>query len=199
VKDRNIAFYSHIFDKIDELLKKDTSCIIAIDGMCASGKSYLADLIAKSYDCNVFHLDDYFLPLEMKTEERLAEPGGNVHYERFKEEVLDPLNNNQTVIYRPYLCGIWRYDDARKVMPKKLNIIEGSYCMHPHLRGVYDLTVFLEVDEREQAKRLLQRNGESNLRQFINMWIPLENLYFSELKIKSLCDITLDTTGCPNG
>ncbi|TAH70378.1 MAG: uridine kinase [Anaerolineaceae bacterium] len=187
------ACYKQVFDRIDELLGKDKTIIIAIDGKCGSGKSYLAELLAKIYDCNVFHMDDYFLPLEMKTNERLAEPGGNVHYERFKEEVLEPLCENRTVIYRPYLCGAWRFDEPRSVEPKRLNIIEGSYSMHPFLRGAYDLTIYLELEEEEQIKRIAQRNGE-NLQQFLSLWIPLENKYFSELNIKGLSDIALDTT-----
>lgn len=186
--------YDAVLNKIEELLKKDKPCIAAIDGMCGSGKSYLADLLANSYDCNVFHMDDYFLPLEMKTGDRLAIPGGNVHHERFKKEVLDPLLKNRTVIYRPYLCGLWRYDEPKKIQPKRLNIIEGSYSLHPQLREAYDLTVFLEVEEQEQLRRIRERNGEEKLQQFISKWIPLENLYFRELKIKNLCDIVLDTT-----
>ena len=34
-------------------------------------------------------MDDYFLQPYQRTEERLAEPGGNVDYERFKEEIYD--------------------------------------------------------------------------------------------------------------
>lgn len=194
MEDRTLAFYSRVFEKVDKLLKGDKPCIIAVEGMCGSGKSYLAELLSNTYDCNVFHMDDYFLPLEMKTAERLAEPGGNVHYERFKEEVLEPLRTNQTVIYRPYLCGVWKYDEPRTISPKKISIIEGSYCMHPTLRESYDLTVFLEVDYNEQLQRIAQRNGENSLQQFVDRWIPLENLYFNQLDIKNLCDINLDTT-----
>ena len=57
--------------------------IIAIDGPCTSGKSAFARDIAKNYDCNVFHMDDFFLTPERKTDERLAIPGGNVDWEGF--------------------------------------------------------------------------------------------------------------------
>lgn len=193
MKDRIIRnTYDKVFNEIDKLLlKKSSPCIVAIDGMCGAGKSHLANQIAKAYECNVFHMDDYFLTLEMKTEERLSEPGGNVHYERFKEEVIAPLLEGHTVIYRPYLCGAWIFDEPRTIYPKRLNIIEGSYSMHPHLRKAYNLSIFLEVDEAEQLRRISQRNGKNNLQQFIDKWIPLENKYFAELSIKSQCDIIL--------
>jgi len=183
-----------IYNAIAQLQRNGTPSIIAIDGMCGSGKSYLADLIEARFDCNVFHMDDFFLPLEMKTKERLAQPGANVHYERFKKEVLEPLVKQQTVIYRPYLCGKWEFGEPITVEPKKLTIIEGTYSMHPKLRDAYDLKIFLSVDDSVQRERIRIREGEEKLKQFIEKWIPLENLYFNSLGIKALCDITLDTS-----
>ena len=77
------------------------------------------------------------------------------------------------------------------VEPKRLNIVEGSYSMHPFLREAYDLSIFMDLDEEEQIRRIRERNGEDKLEQFINLWIPLENKYFNELNIRSICDIRL--------
>ena len=76
--------------KIDELLTQKETVIVAIDGKCTSGKTTLASKLAEIYDCNVFHMDDFFLRPEQRTPERFAEVGGNVDYERFQEEVLHP-------------------------------------------------------------------------------------------------------------
>lgn len=190
----NHQTFRRVYEQIEELLQKDAPIIVAIDGMCGSGKSFLADWLKASCECNVFHMDDFFLPLEMKTDERLSQPGGNVHYERFREEVLSSLLKNETVIYRPYLCGLWKLGEARRVEPKKLNIIEGTYSLHPTLRDAYDLKVFLTVDEQLQLERILRRSGEEKLQQFIHKWIPLENLYFNHMKISEVADITVDTT-----
>ena len=46
--------------------------IFAIEGRCASGKSTLANAMAAVYGCPVFHLDDFFLPAELRTEQRFA-------------------------------------------------------------------------------------------------------------------------------
>lgn len=183
-----------VFDKVEEIIEKNRPCIIAIDGMCGSGKTYLANLLAEKYEVNVFHMDDFYLPPEMRTKERLEQPGGNVYYERFKKEVLMPLLEQNTVYYRPYLCGVWKYDEVKKIEYKKINIVEGSYSMHPYLREAYDLTVFLEVNSEIQKERILEREGEIKLQQFVSKWIPLENKYFNELKIKESSDISVDTT-----
>lgn len=191
---RNHIQLKDIFHAIVGLQRNSTPGIIAIDGMSGSGKSYLAEMIGEHFDFNVFHMDDFFLPLELKTKERLAQPGANVHYERFKKEVLDPLVKQQTVIYRPYLCGKWDFGEPVKVEPKKLNIIEGTYSMHPELRDAYDLKIFLSVDDITQKERIRVREGEEKLKQFIDKWIPLENLYFNSMDIKTLCDIIVDTS-----
>ena len=80
--------------RMDELmndLSKQSSFLLAIDGMSGSGKTTLAQSLQEKWHAHVFHMDDFFLPLEMRTPERLQQSGGNVHYERFLETVLKPL------------------------------------------------------------------------------------------------------------
>lgn len=191
----NANCYIQVFNKIDELLQRDDKqLIIAIDGMCGSGKSSLADLLARNYECNVFHMDNYFLPFEMRTKERLKELGGNVHYERFKSEILNPLKENRTVTSRAYLCSDGITSEQGIVEPRRLNIVEGSYSLHPYLRDAYDFSIFLEIEDKEQIKRIVLRDPERSIQPFVDIWIPLENKYFNELSIKSICDIVLDTT-----
>ena len=56
---------------------------LAIDGRAAAGKSTAAALLAAALGAGVVHMDDFFLPAALRTPQRLSEPGGNVHYERF--------------------------------------------------------------------------------------------------------------------
>ena len=76
-----------ILARIDALLSRQDRVIVAIEGSCGSGKTTLAALLAKHRDCNVFHMDDFFLRPHQRTPERFAQPGGNVDYERFREEI----------------------------------------------------------------------------------------------------------------
>ena len=52
--------------------------IIALDGRAASGKTTMARQLAELLDAEIIHMDDFFLPMELRTEQRLATPGGNV-------------------------------------------------------------------------------------------------------------------------
>ena len=53
--------------------------VIALDGRAAAGKSTLAAALAETLQAAVSHMDDFFLPLALRTPQRLAQPGGNIH------------------------------------------------------------------------------------------------------------------------
>lgn len=188
------AKFLPIIEELKSLIEENKTLIIAIDGRCGSGKSTLAAIIKETFDCNVFHMDDYFLPFNRKTTKRLSEPGGNVDYERFKIEILTPLQSGDDVTYRPYNCSKGTLDEAINVEFKNVTIVEGSYSLHPILKEAYDYKIFLTVEPKVQQKRILKRNGEERLQNFINKWIPMEEHYFSELNIQGQCDFVFDTT-----
>lgn len=172
-----------ITKEIDRLLPAPLPdpILIAIDGPCASGKTTLADLLSKRYDCNVFHMDDFFLQPHQRTEARLSEIGGNVDYERFQKEVLQPLAQGIGFSYRVYDCGSRTMSRTVTVEPKRLNIIEGSYSRHPYFGSCYHLKYCLSVDPVVQKERILKRNGADMWERFEREWIPMENAYLKLL------------------
>ncbi len=169
--------------------------IIAIDGRCASGKTSFAHKLQQRLCCNVIHMDHFFLPPEKRSAERLAEPGGNVDYERFLEQVLFPLKKGEAFSYRPFDCSLQDYGQPIDIFPGAVTIIEGSYSCHPLFREYYDLTIFLTVAPEEQLARILRRNGADAVAVFRDKWIPLEETYFTAHRIAEACDIYSDTTG----
>ncbi len=177
-------------NRVDHLLRTKDRVLLAIDGSCASGKTTLASALAECYDCNVFSMDDFFLRPEQRTPQRLNQPGGNVDYERFREEVLKPLLSGGPVSYRPFDCAAGSLASAVEVSPKKLNLIEGSYSHHPYFGQPYDLCVFLTVDPEVRAERILQRPAFLHQR-FFQEWIPMEQRYFQEFRIAEQADLIL--------
>ena len=175
-------------NQIKELLAEKDMVIVAIDGKCTSGKTTLASKLAEIYDCNVFHMDDFFLRPEQRTPERFAEIGGNVDYERFREKVLLPLKSRKAFSYRPVDCRPFTLAAPVAVTPKKLNIVEGTYSHHPYFGSPYDLKILLTVDEETQRQRILERPAFLHKR-FFEEWIPIENRYFREFDIPDRCDI----------
>ena len=193
VVDRRFIEFSQVFAQIDSLLGRKTHVLVAIDGNSGAGKSSLARLLSKVYDCSVFHMDDFFLPQEMKTCSRLNEPGGNVHYERFYSEVMLNLAAQRPFKYRAFDCRSQSCAEEQLVVPKRLSVVEGVYSLHPVLARFYDLKIVIQVDPKTQRERILARSGPALLARFEAEWIPLENRYFQELAVSDKADLVLNT------
>lgn len=132
---------------------------------------------------NLFHMDDFFLRENQRTPERLAEVGGNVDYERFKREVIIPVLEKKSVLYRPYRCDSGKIQQGKEIAVQRLNIMEGSYSQHPYFGDIYSLRVYMQISGEMQIERIKQRNGEVMLKRFVSEWIPKETEYFNFFQI----------------
>jgi len=179
-----------MFAEIDKRLINGKT-VVAIEGGSASGKSTLSRLLENLYDCTVFHMDDFFLRPEQRTPERFAEVGGNIDWERFLFEVLQPLNKGEVINFRKFDCSSMALGKNETVIPKKLVIVEGAYSMHPQLEKCYDFSVFLDISPALQQKRILHRNLAQMAQRFFNEWIPLENVYFEKTNVRNRCDMVI--------
>lgn len=175
--------------RIEEMREHADYVTVAIDGRCASGKTTLAAMLQQKMPCSVVRMDDFFLQPAQRTEQRLREPGGNVDYSRFLEEVLIPLKEHRPFSYCPYDCHTQSLTAPKEVQPQSVAIVEGSYSCHPELWRYYDLHIFLDVMPWAQSRRILERNGIFGLMQFREKWIPLEEKYFSALGIANRCEL----------
>jgi len=182
--------YEPLFMKIEDLLSKKERVSIAIDGGAASGKTTLAALLAERFDAGVVHMDDFFLRPEQRTPERFSRAGGNFDKERFIEEVIPHVGKKEAFSYRIFDCSDMRLSGSAVIPDCRTVIVEGSYSHHPDLAGAFDLRVFLRVDEDEQKRRILLRNGKKS-EMFFNRWIPLENRYFKTFGIEEKADIVI--------
>ncbi len=168
--------------------ESDIPYVISIDGRSASGKTTLADNLKTILDGEVIHMDDFFLPLELRSEERLNEAGGNVHYERFINEVLPYISTNDPFSYQVFDCSIMDYNGLTTIKAQKYRIVEGAYSCHPRFGKYANFVIFADIDPQQQIERIRKRNGEEMLKKFINTWIPMEEKYFSVYNIKDLAN-----------
>ena len=183
--------------RLDHLLSAQDRVIAALDGGSASGKTSAAALLQTLYGASVFHMDDFFLRPEQRTAARLAQPGGNVDYERFSQEVLAPLTRGEPVCFRRYDCRTQTLEPPRRVVPGALTVVEGAYSMRPELAPVYDLSVFFSITPAEQHRRIRLRNPPAMQAMFCSLWIPLENFYFQAMDVPSRCDLVVNADDTP--
>ncbi|MBQ7064095.1 MAG: hypothetical protein IJM90_04310 [Firmicutes bacterium] len=177
------AVYARILPLLAAIDEAPKPVVVAIDGMCGSGKTSVAALMARIFGARVIHTDDFYLPKSERTPERMAIPGWNLDIPRFRREVLEPIARCEKIrysIYDPHLDGM---AGTRELPPADVTVIEGSYSLHPELIQAYDLTVYLAVSPDTQVDRILERNGADWLVMFQNQWIPAENVYAEHFRI----------------
>lgn len=176
-----------ILNRIKEIRKERGRCLVAIDGNSGSGKSTLAAQLAAASGATLFHMDDFFLPPQLRTEARLDTPGGNIDSERFVKEIIKGFEKGKTFSYRAFSCKNSSY--IEKTAPHStVNIFEGVYSMHPDWQAELNLKVFLQIPPEVQQDRILHRSGPEQLKKFTELWIPLENRYFEFYGIRESCD-----------
>lgn len=180
--------YADYIILFDDIKKSNDNITVGIDGKCGSGKSTLGKMLKKVFECNLFHADDFFLPPEKRTPQRLSQAGENFDYERFNNEIIKGIKSLKPFKYSPFSCSRMSLKEPIYVTPTKVTVVEGSYCMHPYLDDIYDIKVFLDIDNESQIKRIFQRDGKEKLNDFVEKWIPMENNYFSSFSIKDKCD-----------
>jgi len=140
-------------------------------------------------------MDNFFLPFERKTLQRLSEPGGNIDYERFIDIILPALKQNETFSYTAYNCQTRSYDRTVEVCDCELIVIEGSYSLHEKFGIYYDYSLFLTVSDFQQLERLETRcNDNKKFSLFKTKWIPMESHYHQKQNVLRRCNLIIDTT-----
>ena len=177
-------------------LERCPPLFVSIDGRCGGGKSTLAQCLKNRLEIpvNVLHMDDFFLPPEKRTPQRLSLPGGNMDLERCARELLGPLSRGKPGLLRPFDCHSGTFLPETQVPPRPLTILEGTYSAHPELAAYPQLKLFLTCSPKVQLARLERREGPERLKAFRETWIPREEAYFKAFRVPEGCDLVMDTT-----
>ena len=178
-----------IKEKISEK-KLSGNFIITIDGPCGGGKTTLAKFLETELDANVLHMDDFYLPFGDRYKNWMNIVAGHMDFNRLIENVLEPYKYGKKTNYVSYDCHSDKYLQEIPIDLDKILILEGSYTSHPTLDKYVALKVFVDIDKDEQVKRLTKRNPDV-VDKFLSMWVPFENRYFEELKIKENSDVVV--------
>lgn len=186
------APYLKLFAELGKKKKANCRLVVGIDGNAAAGKTTLAQCLAELFDCECIHMDDFFLPPALRTGERLSEIGGNIHYERFLDEVVRGVRSRQAFAYRVFSCSKRSFIGEKEITNQRMLVIEGAYSMREDFRDIYDYRIFMKISPGEQERRITGRNGKDMWQVFREKWIPMENRYFQRLPIEEICDTILE-------
>lgn len=182
--------YEDVLKQVLSWMKQRQKGIIAIDGMCGSGKTTLSEEIESQFNIPVFHLDEYYLPFDKRPKDWQHICAGNMDLARLESEVLIPLVAGEAVHTYRYFCHEGRKERC-DVAPTNFAVIEGTYSLYPTLQPYYDLKIFLKISKQEQERRLRKREGD-RYPNFVTTWIPMEQHYFDSMQIEKCADFIVE-------
>lgn len=221
---RETEWYEQTLYGIRTMTGRGRPVIVGIDGRCGSGKSALASVLQEDLRSgvtfrsdkagtedlpaaapperddenearvNVFHTDDFYLPMSRRAPGWEHRVGGNMDFPRMRE-MLALVRRGEGGCCTVYECGTWKARELR-FGPAEITILEGSYSMADSLAEYYDLKLFLTCAPEVQARRLKMREGE-RISAFQERWIPMEERYFTACRPWERCDRIIDTGELP--
>lgn len=145
---------------------------VGIDGPDASGKTTFADELAAQVrllgrPVARVSLDDFHHPRTVRYRLGRESPEGfwldAFNYARFRADVLDPLGPGGDRRYRPAAHDLAtdteRTPPVRTAAVGTVLIVDGLFLHRDELATGWELTVFLDVDFTETARRMADRDG----------------------------------------
>jgi len=163
---------------------------IAIDGRAGSGKTTLADYIAKLLP-NYTHLngDDYFEPSDSQL------VWGAFNDKRFIQDVIEPLQSSNSFTYSPYDWSAETPITSRNIIITNGLVLERCYSFKFNL--LWDLKIWGEVPRELCLKRGVARERlpkNTVLETWQKVWQPAEDKYIAKFRPKIMADIVIDGT-----
>jgi len=197
------AQFKPVISLVSDTLTLQDSVVLGIEGDAGAGKTTQAILLQQvfentGYSVSLIHMDDFFLPFNLKTPKRLACAGENIHYERFLKEVAPALQETPNFLarsstrYGKFDCSVGKITAYTTLHKSNIYIVEGSYAMNKHLVDLYDITVFMKIDALTQKKRICNRNTPKITERYFLEWIPMEKQFHKQFNLEKKADFVID-------
>jgi uridine kinase len=196
---------SQIIDRIQSLSKiNNQPLLIAIDGGSGSGKSSIAQIIAKQLNATLITTDDFFAAeitdegwVNRSYKERAADV---INWRSLRRNVLEPLMNRMSASWKnfDYNAGM-RPDGTYGIssaginyLPNDVIILEGAYSCRPELSDLIQLKILVDVPVKVRHERLRKREEKEFLIHWHERWDGAEQYYFQEVRPRSSFDMVIE-------
>ena len=190
--------YEQLLITLENLERKHSTLLVAVDGCGGSGKSTMAIALAKlSSDVTVIHMDDFYLPSNQRTSGTAIENpvGDDFDWLRLKAQVLEQLANNKKSKYQIYN---WPSDilvEWSIVPPGGIVIVEGVYSTRRELADFYDYKIYVDCSREFRLERGIQRDGELARDMWENNWMVAEDKYIKEHNPSEHAELVISSSG----
>ena len=183
---------------------------IAIDGIDASGKTFLAseletNLTQKGYSVIRASIDGFHQPREIRYRLGKMSPEGyfldSFDLETLIKNLLDPLGPSGSRYYFPEIFD-FREDRGikkeKKRAPKEAVLLfDGVFLQKEELRPYWDFSIFVNIHFETGLKRALSRDinlfGDEKVtrERYLKRYYPGQEIYFKTCSPKEFADIVM--------
>ena len=148
--------------------------IVAVDGLDGAGKSHFADALASELGRGsraVFRasIDDFHRPRVERYARGPDSPEGfyrdSFNYTTFRRVLIEPFRIGHI---GSFVLAAFDLKRDAQIEPKwttapddAILIIDGIFLNRPELRGIWNYSIWLQVDPEVAAARLRERDGET--------------------------------------
>ncbi len=190
---------------------------VGIDGVDASGKTTLADLLSnylKLQNADVIRtsIDGFHNPRSIRYQKGRNSPEGyykdSFNNEALINNLLIPLSNNGNLQYRKAIFDFKTDDEVvfpvQTANKNSILIMDGVFLFRPELINYWDLKIFLEADFKITVARATKRDGyylgseQEILEKYNQRYVPGQLLYFEDAKPKKVADIIINNNNFEN-
>ena len=156
-------------------MNESSLILVGIGGHGAAGKTTLARTVPGAV---IVSTDEFWT-------------GAGFALDRVKTDVLDPLRQGKAASYESWNWATKTSNGTRTIAAAAVVIIEGVCALHEMLRDAYDLKVWVETPREVCLTRAIERDGESERHQWINVWMPNEDAYIERDQPVQCADLVL--------
>ena len=139
--------------RISELLQQQHAVIVAIAGGSGSGKTTLA----KQLPGKQLHLDHYYRPLHGQYHNQNRDTPAALDL-RLARRHLNALRMGRAIRMPLYSFHTHRRMGYRKFSASRVIIVEGLFALHPTIRAVADVRIFVNAPAKLRLARRLKRD-----------------------------------------
>lgn len=154
--------------------------LIAIDGLPCSGKSTMANQLARRFEFECIYLDEFVLPQKDWPERiRPAFPFEYIRYQEFVRTVETLATGEECAFYPFDWNSLSISRTLRTITLTKPVVVEGVSSLNSSLCPFYDLRVFVESDRRSTLQTALDRGVGAWETEWRELFLPSVDLYMS--------------------
>lgn len=180
--------------RIEEAARRKAGpLIVAIDGRSGTGKSTLAEALAKRLPAVVIEGDDLYAGgTGIKDDPPQARAARCIDWQA-QRMALSAMREGHPARYHAFDWDAFDGSSAQaatQIEPAPIIILEGVYAARPELRDLLDLCILVRLPDALRQARLIAREGA--LGPWELQWHEAEDWYFAHSAPVSAFDLVLD-------